>query len=305
MFTPLLRDDADRIAKAFRLKGCSSVEPIAAGSVNSNFFLNTPQLRVFCRVYEDQEAEGVAYEWALIDHLASAGIPVPRPLEGGPPGSVRHAGKPVALFPVVPGEMICQRGVRARHVRAIGHALGRVHRVASRFGWKRRGRFNERSLRERSLNFPDKFQSLAQRILSYKVPAGLPRSVVHGDLFRDNALFLHGELSAVIDWESASDGVMIYDLAVCVLAWCFGDDFDWSLVEALCWAYQAERPLSADEKTAFFDVLLAAAARFAITRIADFEIRGTSGKSKDYRRFIERIDRLEALGSRAVRARVW
>jgi len=87
------------------------VVPVAAGTVNSNYFLDTERGRVFVRLYEQQEVDGVAYEWALLDHLSARGVPVPPRVTGPVPGALRVGGKPVAVFAAVQGEDLCQKQV--------------------------------------------------------------------------------------------------------------------------------------------------------------------------------------------------
>ena len=45
--------------------------------------------------------------------------------------------------------------------------------------------------------------------------------LIHGDLFRDNALFEEERLSGIIDWSDAALGDPLFDLAVVALDWCF------------------------------------------------------------------------------------
>ncbi len=52
------------------------------------------------------------------------------------------------------------------------------------------------------------------------------QGLIHGDLFRDNVLWREGEISALLDFESASRGSRPFDLMVTILAWCFGDSLD-------------------------------------------------------------------------------
>ena len=77
VYTPLPLRDADRLTRAHGLGQARAVEGVLAGSVNSNFFVEADR-RVFARIYEEQERDGVAYEWALLSHLEAAGVPVPR-----------------------------------------------------------------------------------------------------------------------------------------------------------------------------------------------------------------------------------
>lgn len=48
-------------------------------------------------------------------------------------------------------------------------------------------------------------------------------TIIHGDLFPDNALFIGDELSAVIDFSDASIGDRYLDMAVTIFSWCQDD----------------------------------------------------------------------------------
>lgn len=316
VFTSLPFAEAARVAAALGpslgIGALRRVRPIAAGSVNSNFFLEGTQGRVFLRIYEEQETPGVAYEWALLDHLLGEGLPVPRTLGEAAPGEVRVAGKPVAAFALLEGQMSCQRGVNAARLEVLGGFLARAHRAA--FGWRRLGRFRPADVRRRLVGIPrdGELAAVCAELedtldnVAAAWPRGLPRGVTHGDLFRDNALWRGDALAGVIDWESAADDLFAYDLAVTMLAWCCGDALDWDLARALVGAYDEARPLTEPERAAFGTLALAAAARFTVTRITDFHLRTGQGERvhKDYRRFLLRLRSLRGLGAEGVRARL-
>jgi homoserine kinase type II len=126
--------------------------------------------------------------------------------------------------------------------------------------------------------------------------SALPTGITHGDLFRDNVLWDGLELTALLDFESACRGVFIYDLMVCVLAWCYRDGFELGLVRALVAGYDSVRPLSAEERAAAITEGTVACLRFATTRITDFEMRAPAGVAplRDYRRFLKRSQDLRA-----------
>ncbi len=316
VFTQLSVDDASIVTSAHGLGQARALTPIAAGSVNTNYFVDSERGRHFLRVYEEQNASGVAYEWALLDHLEKSGVPVPRRVRGTAPGAVRLAGKPTALFELVHGRELRQREVTVAAAAEVGRALGRTHSLVADFGWRREGRFRRADLRVR-LDSAEQHQrpELVGPIarlrevldeLDATEPAGLPVGVTHGDLFRDNVRFEDGSIVALIDWESAADGVLLYDLAVTMLAWCYGDDFEWPLARAMVRAYDAERSLSDAEWLAFRFQAVAAAARFATTRITDFHLRQGVGDRvhKDYRRFLARLEALYSLDAASVAERL-
>lgn len=307
IFTSISLEEAREVAAAHGIALPDVVEPIPAGSVNSNFFLISRGHRWFLRIYEEQGPEGVAYEWTLLDHLARAGLPVPRRIRGPAPGEISISGKPIAIFELIGGAMSCQAAVTASRAEAVGRILAEAHRATDTFGHRREGRFTLADVERRLLSVdlgahPELGEPVSRlrdtlETVRTEWPPDLPLGVVHGDLFRDNVHFEGDRIVAVIDWESASDGALVYDLAVTLLAWCWGDDLDWDLARALAHGYAEVRPPSPDEQLALRLACLAAATRFATTRITDFYLREGIGERvyKDYRRFLERLEAIATL----------
>lgn len=317
ILTPLSLDDARRIGALYGLE-VAEAAGILAGSVNSNYALaQGGGGRVFLRVFEEQGAAAAAREARLLDHLCAGGVRTPRPLRrlDGAGFIAEHAGKPVALFPWVEGEALCQARVTPDATRRVGEALARVHLAGASFEGAPASRFDLGALGarltglERAALEPEVARDAAalgarlERIRGDAVRAGpAPEALIHGDLFRDNVLWEGGEgeggeIAALLDFESASRGSAAFDLAVTMLAWCFGDDLDEGLAGALAEGYASVRPPSPAEGARLFHESELAALRFAITRITDFELRPKgSGVYKDYRRFLARQRALERLG---------
>ncbi len=307
LLTPLPLASAQALGRDYGLV-VTAVEPLTAGSVNSNFRFRTEQGVYFARLYEEQDAEGAARELALLEALHGAGVPVARPqaLLGGTRLS-EHAGKPFAIFPWLDGESLCQRRVTAAHCREVGKALARVH--VSGFDSRRLGlgRFNPSDMLGRLARVesealrpeltPDVLavRELLQKYVARRDPE-LPAGVVHGDLFRDNVLWSNGELVALLDFESAFHGPLAYDLAVTIEAWCYGDGFDQDLVRAMAEGYASERRFEPRELALFGVEAALGCLRFATTRITDFSLRTPPGATpaRDFRRFLQRLSAIEA-----------
>jgi len=303
-FTHLSPEDGERIAQLHGLGHAHAVVPVAAGTVNSNYFLETERGRVFVRLYEQQEVDGVAYEWALLDHLTTSGVPVPTRVRGPAPGELRVGGRPVAVFEAVVGEDLCQKQVTPARLEAVGLALAQASRAGESFAIRREGRFTfadiARLLAQASaagrpeLSAPIARLSALHAELTAAAP-DLPRGVVHGDLFRDNVLWQGERLVSLLDWESASDGIVLYDLAVTLLAWCCGDTLDWTLARALVAGYQRARPIEPVEWKSLSWALRVGCLRFATTRLIDVYLKGTYPPGyKSYERFLLRLDAVEA-----------
>jgi homoserine kinase type II len=307
LLTPLSVEAARAIGALFGLEVIDCT-PIAHGSVNSNFMLALAgESRAFLRIYEESEAAAVAIQNRLVAHLVAQGVPTPAPLSRDDGTTIAsHAGKAVCVFPYVEGAWLCQGRVTTAHLEAIGAVLGRIHRAGEGYADRPVDRFDVGALSRRleGLRHQGLAADLASDVERLRAIVGALESpppattVIHGDLFRDNALWrADGTLAAVIDFESASAGHPSFDLMVTMLAWCFGDRLEEPLVRALVTGYCRERPLSPAELALCGPAARAAAARFAVTRITDYELRPRAVVAyKDYRRFLPRLEALDALG---------
>jgi len=307
LLTELPLDVARQLGREHGLE-VTRIEPLAAGSVNSNFLFETPGGRYFARLYEEQGSAGAERELALLEGLSRAGVPVARPLARTQGAGVSvWAGKPFAIFPWIDGEILCQGRVKEEHCRAVGEALARMHLAdfdAARLG---AGRFNpgdmlarlERVEREaeRPELLPDvrRIRELFERYDRQRDPT-LPRGVVHGDLFRDNVLWASPKVLALLDFESAFHGPLAYDLAVTIEAWCYADSFRPELVRAMAEGYASQRRFLPAELSSFTVEAALGCLRFATSRITDFSLRAPPGTppQRDYRRFLSRLAAIES-----------
>jgi len=293
--------------------GCELLElkALAAGSVNSNFFLRVRrderEESLFARIYEEQGVPGAIFELRLNEQLHAAGLPVARPVRRSD-GELycEFEGKPFAVYERLAGEVYCQKMVTPQAAYAIGAALAGVHVAVlgdlevgpSRFGFsaiEERLRRVEEAGRTELQPAVDEIRSLSSRIQKERCET-LPTGLIHGDLFRDNALITGGEVSGLLDFESASKGPFVYDLMVTLLAWCFGDTLSKELSRRMVEGYLSVRQLTSSERENMVLEGSVACIRFASTRLTDFSLRVSAGEKplRDYGRFLERLRALEA-----------
>lgn len=299
--------ELEAFARAYDRGELRAARGLEAGTVNTSYALELASGRHFLRIYEEQDRAGAAREAALLVHLAGRGVPTPSPVEGRDGAYVRTvAGKPAALFPWVEGDMLCQRAVTPEAGRTVGAALARVHLAGPGPAPLGEGRFGPRALAARcdrvATAKDEEARALAGPLrdavldLAARRRTDLPTGLVHGDLFRDNVLWSGGSIAALLDFESAHLGPLVYDLAVTILSWSFSSDLDGGLARAIASGYQEVRPLSAAERAAFPDEARLATLRFTITRITDDAIR----VGKRWQRFVARREALERLGPAGV-----
>jgi homoserine kinase type II len=307
LLTPLSHDAARELLIGHGVE-LRTLTPLVAGSVNSNFLLEAEDGQgYFARIYEEQGPAGADFELRLNQALHRAGVPVALPVPRLDGALYSMAGdKPFAVYQRAEGEVLCQKRVTGEVTRALGEALARVHQAelgglevpAGRFDPSRllfRLELVEASGRRELVEAAGRVRELLARLERVRDP-GLARGLTHGDLFRDNVLVRGGRIGALLDFESACSGTFAYDLAVTLLAWCYGDELEPGLVQPLLEGYHAVRPLDARERAALPVEAAAACARFATTRMTDFSLRVPEGArpGRDYRRFFQRLDALEA-----------
>ncbi len=305
--TPVSLGEARALGEPFGLD-VVELEPLAAGSVNTNVRVDCADgTRWFLRVFEEQDQAGALREHRLLAHLARAELPVAEPVRTSAGATLaEHCGKPAAFYPWLVGEIRCQASVRPEDTERLGATLARVHALSGGLPSPGAGRFGPAELRARLDRVEReasprygadvaRLRAALPRVLARR-DATLPVGVIHGDLFRDNVLWRGDTLTALLDFESACEAPFAYDLAVTLLAWCFGNAFELELVRALLRGYERERPLTAAERAGLAAEAAFACLRFATTRLTDFALRTPEGESpaRDYRRFLRRLDALEA-----------
>jgi homoserine kinase type II len=262
------------------LIGCSG---IAEGVENSNFLLRTTAGAFILTLFEKRvDAQDLPWFLGLMEHLAGHGITCPLPVHDRC-GQVlrRMRERPAAITTFLPGAW--PRQIDTSHCAAVGHALAALHLAGRDYAPSRPnalgplswpGLFHRSRARADEVmpGLSDELQAALTRIID-AWPEGLEeRGHIHADLFPDNVFFLNGRLSGMIDFYFAATDLFVYDVAVCVNAWCFDDDQHFNEVKAraLLSAYCQLRPLSASERIAMPALCQGAALRFLLTRLYDW-----------------------------------
>ena len=320
LFTQLAREDVATIAARFGIGEVRSWTAIPAGTINSNFVLETARGKWFLRINEGKSEEDVRYEVELVTALVAGGTAAPLPCRttSGEPFMV-HAGGHVSLFPWVAGAHRQSGEVAPGDARELGQALARLHlagqKIAARF--TRTSRYAFAAIVERFRHvqalpvatsdpvlvacLPVIGEEIAWLQAQEPVRSAATTGIIHGDLFPDNVFFSGDALTALIDFEQASTGSLPYDLAVCLNSWCFGrDDFDRRLLAAMLAGYDRVRPLPPEDRQALAVEVRGAAMRFAVTRITDVYLPKITNPTKDFRRFLARLARWRELGTQGL-----
>jgi homoserine kinase type II len=288
VYTTLSAADLAGLIAEYDVGGLISAKGIAEGVSNSNWLVETTGpdgagARFILTMYENRvEVADLPFFLGLLDHLAAKGSPVPRTIHDREGAAFRMlGGKAVALIEFLPG--ISVDVPSAEQARAVGEALAGLHLDARDFSSTRDNALalaawrhlfescGDDGLRSIDPSLPRLVRE-EWEFLAENWPQGLPRTVIHADLFPDNVLLLGDQVSGVIDFYFACTDLAAYDLAVTHTAWCFGKDgtFRPAIAEALVEGYTRRRPLSEAERSALPLLARGACLRFLATRAYDW-----------------------------------
>lgn len=277
------------IVASFDIGQLVSAKGIAEGVSNSNWLIETTSAngkgaRFILTMYEFRiDLDDLPYFLSLLDHLAAKGCPVPRTIHArdGRLYQVRDA-KALALIEFLPGVSVADP--TPAQARAVGAALAQLHLAAADFP-QTRANGMDRAEWQRLLDacghdglsaidpvLADLVEEALPR-LAAQWPEGLPRSVIHADLFPDNVLMLGERVTGLIDFYFACNDTTAYDVAVTHAAWCFdsaGKAFQADISAALLEGYESRRPLLPEERAALPVLAQGAAIRFTASRAYDW-----------------------------------
>ena len=282
-FTTFSDSALERYLIMFDIGELMSWAAIEAGIENSNYFITTEkhgESRDFVlTIMEELTFEDVPFFNSLLRHLSHFGLPVPAPhqtLDGMT--STIFCGKPTLVLPRLDGDHLTETS--AEHCSIIGKALAEIHVTLATKGLSRTNPYNVEWMTKTIIDVQHLLEKQDLKLVN-KITAdyseisdlSLPRGIVHGDLFRDNALFKNDQLTGIIDFYHACDDFFIQDIAITINDWCRGLDgsMDQARTTSLVEGYETVRLLENEEKEFLPFFQRVACARFALTRLLSGE----------------------------------
>jgi homoserine kinase type II len=283
VYTQVSAEELAQFLSSFDLGDLASVKGIAEGVENSNFLVETTQGRFILTLYEKRvDPSDLPFFLGLMEHLADAGLPVPRPIHNRS-GAVLHrvAGRPACLIQFLTGLSVTTPTPAL--CRAVGAALGALHQAGAGFVLARPNSMGPAAwaiLADRIGAGADTIQAglsdhlrRALNATTAHWPRTLRQGAIHADLFPDNVLTIADQVTGLIDFYFAATDLLAYDLAVTLNAWAFspdGRDYFPARAAALVEGYRNTAMLDAEDLAALPVLCQGAALRFLLTRSYDW-----------------------------------
>ena len=282
VYTEVTNTELTEFLKSYDIGTLLSYKGIAEGVENSNYLLHTTGGHFILTLYEKRvNADDLPFFMNLMDHLSLKGIHCPEPVhdkDGANLGQL--AGRPAAIVTFLEG--VSLNNPTASNCESLGEGLARMHLAGLDFNGHRtnalaisdwRPIFDQTRLGKSGID--PELQQLIKRELDFleKVwPDNLPTGIIHADLFPDNVFFLEDRLAGFIDFYFSCNDMLAYDIAICINAWCFDVDGEFSPERSasLVQGYQRIREMGHDEKNNLPILIRGSAVRFLLTRLFDW-----------------------------------
>ncbi|MRN38441.1 homoserine kinase [Neisseria sp. N95_16] len=278
VYTSVSDDEMRAFLTQYDLGDFISLQGIAQGITNSNYFLTTTTGRYVLTIFEVLKQEELPFFLQLNLHLSNNGVACPAPIirKDGKLDSTL-VGKPACLVTCLKGSDTSW-ATEAQCFNT-GAMLAKMHLAGQDFPLTMENPRYDRWWHEACTQLlpvlsNEDAQLLQQEIafLDQNLGHHLPSGIIHADLFKDNVLLDGEQVAGFIDFYYACNGNFMYDLAIAVNDWARTADnhLDVSLRDAFIKGYESIRPLS-DEERAYFPIAQRAGCiRFWVSRLLDF-----------------------------------
>lgn len=303
VYTHITDDDLSGFLAQYAIGELTSFSGIAEGVENSNFLVRTTLGTYILTLYEKRvDPNDLPFFLGLMSHLSANDMSCPTPILAQDGKALKELnGRPAAMVTFLEG--VWPRRIQPSHCKSLGGAMAAMHLAGENFQMRRVNALSVESWRPllTSCGLPEReiYHALYNELnvelgrLEDAWPTGLPTGVIHADMFPDNVFFLNEDVSGIIDFYFACTDVLVYDLAICLNAWCFEADGSFNVTKArlLISSYQKVRPLSDDELAALPVLARGSAMRFLLTRLYDWlnQPEGALVKPKDPMEYLKKL----------------
>jgi len=288
--TQLQESDIREIAASYDLT-MVDYEPIAGGAANANYLLRAQRASYVLTVFEDTTLALTVEHGRLLLLLKESAFPSPRPLLSvNGKIAIAHNGKPVMMKEYVAGRVY--RYPNKTMLLQVGTAMAKLHQVPQPDVLSIKQPYGVQKLSSiHGQEIDTEYEGwIAKRLscLEQQRPQGLPRGLIHSDMFYDNVLFEGTRLKAIIDFEDATCDDKVFDLAMGIVGLC-GQGVVLEKARALVKGYEQIRELEEGEKRALQLYVEYAAATVSCWRYWKYHVDAPSMEDADKHRQMMRV----------------
>lgn len=278
VYTRVSDEEMRHLLTQYPLGEFRSLQGIAQGITNSNYFLHTTLGSYVLTVFETLRINELPFFMQLTQHLSRNGVACPAPIaqyDGAL--TITLAGKPACIMERLSGSDTSYP--TTTQCRNTGAMLAKMHLAGSTFSQQMPNPRHEKWWVDSSKKlFPLLSESDTTllhdeiQFLAHHPDTHLPHGIIHADLFKDNVLLNGEQVSGFIDFYYACNGSFVYDLAIAINDWARNADnqIEPKLQHAFWDGYQSVRRLLPEELSYMPIAYRAGCVRFWVSRLLDF-----------------------------------
>ena len=275
VYTSITKEELKAFLSNFDVGTLQSFDGISSGVTNTNYLITTSLNKYILTVFEHHSMSELPFFINLMTFLSDHNIDCPNPILNNQKNSINLLkDKPALLVSFLNGAEVEE--INQIHCFAVGKSLAKMHTITKSFSEKRKNDRGLEWIKDKFAGMKSKLTSIEKNMIELEIDflshhnvGDLPKSTIHGDLFRDNVLFLNEKRPSFIDFYYACEEVLVFDIAIALNDWCIEADgaIDKNKLTEFIEGYETERPLTKEERDFMPLALRWAALRFYISRL--------------------------------------
>lgn len=293
----------NEIAADYGLARITHTREIRDPSTAASYILDTAKGKFHVLVADVKSEMEFKRELDFLLFLRKHGFPCAVPL---PDRRGRYQrdweGRSLSLYRYVGGHRLEVEELGSAHLENVGRVLADFHLVGKGYKKGVDNRFSFERITEvygeARGRLPHYFRRIVRTLdeeieyLNHYLEGKLPKGIIHGALGPHSIAFKGDKVVEVTDFEPATRGKFIFDLANVVNTMCFeGGRYSLRRFESLLAGYESLRTLSLAEWDAFPNELRFSAFRLVVTHLRDFFAQPDEREriNKDFQDYYERL----------------
>ena len=299
VFTKLKLIDIKKIVHNYDIGKLEKFHGIKEGIENTNYFIKTSKQKLILTIFEKRvRKQDVPYFVNLMEMLNKKKIKCPKPIRNNNNKAIFQINnKPAIIVSFLDGKS--KKKLSYKNCLNVGKQIAKFHQISSRIKLKRKNTldYNEwvKIFDKAKKYYPNYSKKLKKYLKIYKQnkPRKLSAGIIHADLFPDNIFFKNDKFSGFIDFYFSCNSPYLYELAVCINAFCFTQNKINKLkIKKLLQGYLSINKINNKELRSLNILCLGAAIRFFVTRLYDLKNtpKNAEVKKKDPREYLFKMD---------------
>lgn len=220
--TKLQLEEIEEMLSVYNIGADISAEPVLAGSVETNYRIQTETGRYILKYYEERTMEQVAFEKRLCDMLGQKAFPCAKVIPTVDDQVPVYAGKPYLLFTYVEGQSIPEKNEEQTQnlIEQIALFL-QITKNQKLEGYEKRLTYCPKTCQELvhkkvleigEENAIQKERWYLEELNRLELPETLTMGICHSDYDVSNILFEGNEVRAIIDFDDANYTYLYFDI---------------------------------------------------------------------------------------------